>query len=58
MTKVWGHGTGGRYVMAFDLLLRKTILGRLVPAVRPELYSGHKAYRKVLKHKQIELLQF
>jgi hypothetical protein len=44
--------------MALDLLLRKAILGRLVPDVAPELYSGHKAYRKVLKHKQIELLQF
>src|ERR1700746_2916384 len=58
MTKQGGHGTGGRYFMALDLLLRKAILGRLVRAVAPGLYSGHKAYRKVLKHKQIEFLQF
>ena len=28
------------------------------PAAAPELYSNRKAYRKVLKHRQLEMFQF
>src|SRR5713226_7134695 len=44
--------------MVLDLLLVKAILGRLVQPRRRSSIPAAKAYRKVLKHRQLELFQF
>src|ERR1700751_629365 len=44
--------------MAFDLLLVQSILGRLVQPRCRSCISAAKAYRKVLKHRQLEMFQF
>ena len=44
--------------MALDLLLVKPILGRLVQPPCRSSVPAAKAYRKVLKHRQLEVFQF
>jgi len=44
--------------MALDLLLVQDNTWEAGPAAAPELYSDREAYRKVLKHRQLEMFQF
>ena len=43
--------------MALDLLLVEDNTWEAGPAAAPEIYSDRKAYRKVLKHRQLQVSQ-